>query len=609
MLIYQHKAFKAAICLLLILIFYGSQTSTIFAINKQLDLEQQVEAYLKQKQNEKEIAGLATIIISGDKTIYKMAGYADIEEQILVDENTIFEWGSVSKILIWISVLQLVETGQLDLETDIKTYLPNDFQLPQKFEAPITLRHLMHHTAGFEDSYTDLMILRPHKQRTLREVLEEGDIQQVFPPGEIVAYSNYGSGLAAYLVEQVSGLDYQAYVHQHILQPLQMTETAIHPEQEDHQWVKEQRGKVQGYSSKLQLVEPNLYSVPLYPVGSVMGTATDLQKLLQALLDQDGTLLFKNKKTIKTMFEPTLYYPKTEIPRIANGLFYLPSENHSVFGHGGNSKAFSSSFYADREEQIGVLVLTNIQNESTFTAGIPEIIFGEYTHVQNKEDLEDASKWNGIYEPARLSYSGFSRVYGLFLRGQTKQSKFTDLIANDWHYSQLEPGIYKTADGPSLYSLDVYSEHPQMTKVLSNITSDLLYIPYYKHLAEWGGVILGGFAILFSFTYVIATFLRSVWKKKTFHLLPFVQHILNLLMFINVLWIVYKTLSMVSYAFLKPYLTLNLIYCILSVINLSVLIIRMKDPAFEKREKRVWLLTLILTVILCGNIVYWAFYY
>lgn len=293
MLIYQHKTFKTAMCLLLIFLFYGSQTSTTFAINKQPDLEKQVEKHLTQ--NEKEIAGLTTIIVSGDQIIHKMAGYADIEEQIPIDEDTIFEWGSVSKILIWISVLQLIEADQLDLEADIKTYLPNDFHLPQKFEEPITLRHLMHHAAGFDDSYTDLMVHRPDKQRTFREVLEEADIQQVFPPGEIVAYSNYGSGLAAYLVEQVSGLDYQEYVHQYILQPLRMTETAIHPEQEDHQWVKEQRKEVQGYSSTLQLIEPNLYSIPIYPVGSVMGTATDLQKLLQALLDKDNSLLFKEK--------------------------------------------------------------------------------------------------------------------------------------------------------------------------------------------------------------------------------------------------------------------------------------------------------------------------
>lgn len=87
------------------------------------------------------IAGLATIVIDQDEIIHKMKGYSNIEEQILVNENTVFEWASVSKILIWISVLQLVETGQLDLETDIEIYLPNDFHSKTKFEEPITMYH------------------------------------------------------------------------------------------------------------------------------------------------------------------------------------------------------------------------------------------------------------------------------------------------------------------------------------------------------------------------------------------------------------------------------------------------------------------------------------
>lgn len=600
---YNQKTLKLVVSLLVIFIIFGNNAPPILATNEQIVLEDYIS------ENQQNIAGLATIVISQDETIYKMEGYANIEEKIPVNENTIFEWGSVSKILIWISVLQLVETGQLDLESGIKTYLPNDFHLPQKFEEPITLRHLMHHAAGFDDSYTDLMIYRPSKQKSLKEVLEEADIKQVFPPGDVVAYSNYGSGLAAYIVEEVSGLDYEEYVQKHIFEPLQMAKTAIHPEQADNRWVREERGKVQGYSNALQLIEPNFYSIPMYPIGSVMGTATDLQRLLQALLEQDGTLLFKDEKTIEAMFEPTLYYPETKIPRVANGLFYLPSESQHVFGHGGNSKAFSSSFYVNRKEQIGVLVLTNVKDESTFTLGIPEIIFGEYTHVQNKENLESSSEWNGIYEPARLPRSGFSRVYGFFLRGQTKQNDLNDLIANDWHYSQLEPGIYKTKDGPSLYSLDVYSEHPQMGKILSNTSSDLLYIPYYKHFAEWGGMILGGLAILFSFIYVIVTFLRSLRKKKQFKILPFIQHILNVLLFINVLWIVYKTLSMVSYSFLKPYLTLNLIYLIFTIVNIVFLIIQMSVKEIGKYEKKVLGLTIIFTLILFGNIVYWDFYY
>ncbi|MBS4207220.1 serine hydrolase domain-containing protein [Bacillus sp. FJAT-50079] len=603
----NNKIFKTFICLLLLLILFGYSPQSTFSANEHPVLENKLENYIKE--HEENIAGLATIVIDQDEIIYKMKGYSNIEEQILVNENTVFEWASVSKILIWISVLQLVETGKLDLETDIETYLPIDFLSKTKFEDPITIHHLMHHTAGFDDSYTDLMIHRPTKKNSLREVLEEADIKQIFRPGDVVAYSNYGSGLAAYIVEEVSGLDYREYVRMNIFEPLQMTKTAIDPEQDDNKWVKEQRGEVQGYSNALQLIEPNFYSIPMYPVGSVMGTASDLQKLLQVLLTEDGTLLFKDTKTIELMFEPTLYYPETNIPRIANGLFYLPSKSQHVYGHGGNSKAFSSSFYVDRKERIGVLVLTNMKDENTFTQGIPEIIFGEYAHDENDINLENSSQWKGIYEPARLPRHGFSKAYGLFLRGNTKQSGSHDLMINDLYYSQLEPSIYKTEDDFSMYSLDVYSKHPQTKKMLSNTYSDLLYVPYYKHLLEWGGIILGLLAVMFSLIYVIVTILRRIWNKKHLPIFLFAQHSLNLLMFTNVLWIVYKALSMVSYSFLKPFLTLNLIYVVIALINSGYLIVKIKSKRLRKYEKLAWMMTTASTFILCVTILYWEFYY
>lgn len=603
----DRKVVKTFICFLLLLILFGYNPPSTFSANEPIFSANKLEDYLEEHR--KDIAGLAAIVIDKDEVIYKMKGYANIEKQIPVNEHTVFEWASVSKILIWISVLQLVEKSMLDLETDIETYLPNDFRTKKKFEDPITMRHLMHHSAGFDDSYTDLMIHRPTQKNALREVLEEADIKQIFPPGDVVAYSNYGSGLAAYIVEEVSGLDYREYVRNNIFEPLQMTKTAIDPEQDDNKWVREQRGEVQGYSDALQLIEPNLYSIPMYPIGSVMGTATDLQKLLQALLAEEGTPLFKDKRTIDIMFEPTLYYPETNIPRVANGLFYFPSKSQHVYGHGGNSKAFSSSFYVDRKERIGVIVLTNIKDESTFTSGIPEIIFGEYAHVENDVNLENSSQWNGIYEPARLPRHGFSKVYGLILRGKTIQSGSNHLTMNDLHYSQIEPGIYKTEDSPSLYSLDVYSKHPQMKNVLSNTYSDLLYVPYYKHLLEWGGMILGVLAILFSFLYVIVSSVRRIWNNKHLHIFLFSQHVLNLLMFMNVLWIGYKTLSMVSYVFLKPFLTLNLIYIVIALVNCGYLCVKIKNQSLSKRDKQVWIMTIIFTFILCANILYWEFYY
>lgn len=590
----------------LIWILFGYTPEPNFSATEQQLLEGKLADYMTE--HEESTAGVATIVINEDEIIYKMNGYADIEQQIRVDEETVFEWGSVSKILVWISVLQLVEDEKLDLEMDIETYLPHDFGSKTAFDNPVTLQHLMHHTAGFDDSYTDLMIHHPTKKSSLREVLEAADIKQVFPPGQIVSYSNYGATLAAYIVEEVSGLDYEEYVQKHIFDPLQMTKTAIDAEQDDNQWVKEQRGKVQGYTEDLQLIEPNHYVISMYPAGSVIGVATDLQKMLQALLAEDGKPLFKQQKMIDFLFQPSLYYPGSNLPRIANGLFFLPSNSEQVFGHGGNTIAFSSSFYLDRLERTGVLVLTNMANESTFTLGIPEIVFGEYRHLGNNTDLENSSEWNGIYEPARVPRHGFSKVYGLFLRSKAKQTDSHDLMMNDLYYSQAEPSIYITEDDFSAYALDVYSERPQSKKMLSSVQTDLLYVPYYKHYLEWGVIILGGFAILFSIGFMIISIFKKIRRKQQSILLAS-QHILNVFMFINVIWISYETLSMTTYASLKPFLTANIIYIVISIVISGCLLLQMKNKKTHKYGMSVRMMTIISTIILCVNIIYWEFYF
>lgn len=74
----------------------------------------------------------------------------------------------------------------------------------------------MNHSAGFDDSYTDLMLYDPVDVMTLKQALERADVQQVFLLEDVVAYSNYGSALAAYIVEMVSGMDYREYVKKKI---------------------------------------------------------------------------------------------------------------------------------------------------------------------------------------------------------------------------------------------------------------------------------------------------------------------------------------------------------------------------------------------------------
>jgi CubicO group peptidase (beta-lactamase class C family) len=578
--------------------FFTINIKPVVALEQQV-LEEALSDYLNE--HGEKAAGVAVIVVNEDEITYLMDGYADIKRQIPVDEETIFEWGSVSKLLVWISILQLEEAGRLDLDEDISTYLPQDFPL---YDRAITLQHLMNHTAGFDDSYTDLMILNPAGKMSLREVLEGADVQQVYTPGQVVAYSNYGASLAAYVVEEVSGMDFREYVQMHIFAPLHMTRTAIDAEQDDHQWVKEKRKKVQGYTGDLELIEPNNYVIPMYPAGSVMGVATDLQKLMQELLSGDGALLFQQSRTIDSLFQPSLYYPDTNVPRIANGLFFLPSQSGQVFGHGGNTRAFSSSFYMDRQTRTGVLVMTNMAYESTYTLGIPDIVFGEYKHKERPNTLEDSSKWEGIYEPARVSQHGFSKVYGLLLRSKSEPAGEHDLTMNGVYYSQAEPGVYLTEDDFSAYAVDVYSGHSGNEKVLSSGQSDLLYIPLNQHLLEWGALVLGGLAVLVSICYMILSVLRRT-RKNLFLLF---QHVLNTLAGLNIFWIFYQAASLTTYVAIQPFLIANLFYVAGSLVISGFLLLQMRNTKMKKRSALLKVITIMTAVVLSGNILYWEFY-
>ena len=124
-------------------------------------------------------------------------------------ETTVFEWGSISKTFVWVSVMQLVEDRKIDLETDIRTYLPDGFLKNLRFAEPVTLIHLMNHTAGFEEELLDLRYYSASEEIPFKEVLSAHQPKQVYPPGTVSAYSNYGAALAALIVEEASGQSYK----------------------------------------------------------------------------------------------------------------------------------------------------------------------------------------------------------------------------------------------------------------------------------------------------------------------------------------------------------------------------------------------------------------
>ncbi|HSR47309.1 MAG TPA: serine hydrolase domain-containing protein, partial [Anaerolineales bacterium] len=136
------------------------------------ELEAFLDELMAKDMEEHHIAGAAVSVVKDGLLFFaKGYGFADLENGIPVDPDaTVFRIGSVNKLFTWTAVMQLVEQGKLDLDADINEYL--DFPIPDTYPQPITLKHLMTHTAGFEDLYFDLASVEEEDQ---------------LPPGEYLA--------------------------------------------------------------------------------------------------------------------------------------------------------------------------------------------------------------------------------------------------------------------------------------------------------------------------------------------------------------------------------------------------------------------------------------
>ena len=180
------------------------------------DISTEIENFVNE--NDGGYASVATAVFSGDEILYSNHfGYIDRENQIKADENCVYEWGSISKMFIWVSVMQLYEEGEIDLNTDVRTYLPEGFFKKLKYDEPFTMLNLMNHNAGWQEIITGLMVSDENDVVSLEEALRNTEPAQIWKPGEITAYSNWGAALAAYIVERVSGMDYAEYVRKNIL--------------------------------------------------------------------------------------------------------------------------------------------------------------------------------------------------------------------------------------------------------------------------------------------------------------------------------------------------------------------------------------------------------
>ncbi|QTD42948.1 serine hydrolase [Sporosarcina sp. Te-1] len=374
------------------------------------DVEQTVDAIM-EKYIGKDIPGVAIAIVQdGEVILLKGYGQSDIEKNIPVDPaKTIFEAASVSKVYTWSAVMQLVEQGKIDLDADIREYLPNDF-LKLDFDEKVTMLHLMNHTAGFEEKTEYLFTYDPKDIISLDDyMMNEKQPKQVHKPGAITSYSNYSTALAGYIVQRVSGQPFEEYMQDQVLGKLQMDNSSFKQNWEQMKTTIASKGF--GYEKNGDHFEtaPNIY-VSESPAGSLNTTASDMAKFMLAHLNQQQTgefQLFQDNETLRTIHDQS-YSPNPQMPGNAHGFWERLNGEYRMIEHGGNLLGYTALLSLLPEQNFGLAFLTNVANESSnLRIDLYNALVGDEKKTISVTRSEHDQMVQGTYRVARGVYSNF----------------------------------------------------------------------------------------------------------------------------------------------------------------------------------------------------------
>lgn len=383
-----------------------------------VELEAFLDGLLAAQMADANVAGATVAVVrDGAVLLLKGYGYADVEQRTRVDPaRTLFRIGSVSKLFTWTAVMQLAQQGAVDLDADVNTYI--DFEIPATFEEPITLRHIMSHTPGFEEDARGLFADDSTDIEPLGEWLVAHLPARVRPPGTYSAYSNYATALAGYVVERVSGMSWDEYIEQNILTPLGMTQTTGRqplPAQLVADMARGYQYSADRYESK-----PFEIITGASPAGSISASASDMATFMMAHLGRGavGVRRILDEETAVQM-QTRGFAHDERLPGWGLGFYEKSSNGLRIIGHGGDTQWFHSDFVIIPEEHVGVFVSYNTDTGGGLSGPFIDAFLDHYypappTPVTMPEDAaEQAARVVGTYQMNRMSYTTWQKAMGL----------------------------------------------------------------------------------------------------------------------------------------------------------------------------------------------------
>lgn len=427
-------------------------------------LETFFDGALAAQVGRRDVAG-AVVAVVDDRGILFSRGFgtANPETAAAIDgESTLFRIGSITKVFTWLAVLALVEDGELELDTDVSSYL--DFEIPDTFAEPVTLRDLMTHEAGFEDREFGFLVREDEEPPSLQSWLVHHMPARVYPPGAVPAYSNYGAALAAHIVERAHGRAWWEIVNDDLLKPLGMDDTSIEQPPPAPLAERTARGAT---TDGPRLVSRATLRLAAPPIGATWSTATDMAKLIRAMVRQDRAVLSQ---------EAWSYLLSTETRDHAAlngrtlGLYEMSRLGVRIVGHEGDLEGFHSLLALFPDHDLGLFVAYNgpdgarhrrqlldafvqwrfaTAHRSNGDSGEPgTTMFAADEGVPTTEGEEpDLARFAGWYQPTRRNHTTVEKASVLFGQASRIETDGDAVVFHHHHHGgrfvRIEANVFR----------------------------------------------------------------------------------------------------------------------------------------------------------------------
>lgn len=390
-----------------------------------------LEIKINHAISEENLAGISWSIVSGNQTSIGGAGFANVEQGLPMQPDQKIHVGSVAKTVMALGVLRLITEDKLTLDTNVEILLPElAFYNPWRDTFPITVRHLLEHTAGIDNiRMWQLLSEQPTPAMPLIEAFISRDKQLLrirTQPGTQYSYSNMGYTILGMVIESVSSKPYEDYLDSNFLAPLGMNESTFNFVSQVGD--RADSSLAMGYfeNKRKQPAVPTF----LRPAGQFTTTAADMARFMRFILDggeREGVAFIRSDliEMLATPYATDAYRAGLEI---GHGLAFAVRDRHNVVGmcHPGTTFGFRAYLCLYPNENKGFFWAVNTDSETTDYEQLNKIFIQQLA-------ISDANIESQSFEPAN-----FAALAGIYIPSPNNMVQF-DFVDQIFNFIWLKP--------------------------------------------------------------------------------------------------------------------------------------------------------------------------